>query len=292
MLIKTASLRRKYGPVIALKGLDLSIETPGVYVILGPNGAGKTTFLKILSGLVKPSSGTATINGMDAWEKHPEVAAKMGTLIEQPEFHPYMTAREILTFHARLKGIADIEPEIRKVSLMTEITGYLDRKSGGFSRGMKQRLALASALLNDPEILLLDEPTFGLDPLGMILIRNVIKKLNTEYGKTVILSTHLINEASELADRILIFSKGELVYDRPADSEQKLSVTLKGDVSLISNLKPTVNGNVVYFDLAGKRTINNILAEILKKGLDIVSIRVMDNLEQIYVKMQGGNQPE
>jgi ABC-2 type transport system ATP-binding protein len=286
------SLTRRYGTVVALAGLSLRIENPGVFVILGPNGAGKTTFMKIITGLVKPSAGSLKINGLDSWGDHSKVSEGIGALIEQPEFHPYMTGREILEFHSRVKGISGIGAEVERVAGITEISEYLDRKSGGYSRGMKQRLALASALLGDPELLVLDEPTFGLDPLGMIMIRKIIKKLSTEMGKTVILSTHLIFEASELADRVLIFSRGRLVYDNPSDHTRKLEVEVAGDASPLAKIDATIQGNTAYFQLGDPSGINGILSGILKTGLAVTSIREIDGLEEIYVKMQGGKQQE
>lgn len=287
MRITASRLSKKFGSIEALKGIDLRIDEPGVVVILGPNGAGKTTFMKILTGLIKPSGGYAQIDGHDCWADHTAASASLGAIVEQPEFHPYMTGREILTFNARIRGIDPAEA-IERVASQTEINGYMDRKTGGYSRGMKQRLALASAMLSDPDILILDEPTFGLDPLGMMLIRNTIKRLSKVSRKLVILSTHLISEASELADRVLIFSSGKVVIDMPSRQGKRTVIETEGDLEGFNFDGASVDGNCIYFESIDSAYLNDLLSSIINSGLKIKSVRSEDTLEEIYSKAQGG----
>lgn len=198
-----------------------------------------------------------------------------------------MTGREILAFNARIRGI---EPEgaIKRVAAQTEIAGYIDRRSGGYSRGMKQRLALAAALISDPEILILDEPTFGLDPLGMILIRNTIKRVSKISRKLVILSTHLISEASELADRILIFSFGSIVVDIPSSQGKRMVIEVEGDLGNFAFKGVAAQGNLLYYNDSSSGSLNDLFSTIIGNGLKIKSVSSEYTLEEIYSKAQGG----
>jgi ABC-2 type transport system ATP-binding protein len=213
--ITLKSVEKYYGKFKALGTINLKISDPGIITILGPNGAGKTTLLKVITGLSKPRKGHIEIDGIDIFEDRKKILMKMGTLVEQPEFYTYIKGREILSFSASLKGISGekLKAEIERVSIATGSTNFLDKKIGKYSRGMKQRLGIAAALIGDPEILILDEPTFGIDPMGSLEIRELLKNLNSRKEKIIIFTTHVIEEAIKLSDRIIILNNGSIEYD-------------------------------------------------------------------------------
>ncbi|WEG74022.1 lantibiotic protection ABC transporter ATP-binding protein [Vagococcus intermedius] len=204
--INTKNLTKVYGDEAVLEGIDLAVRNQTIYGLLGPNGAGKTTLLKILTGIIKPSAGEIKIQGQ-VWKR--EDLEGIGALIEQPAIYPNLTAYENLKVQAILLGIAD--QRILEVLALVNLTNTGRKKSGKFSLGMKQRLGIASALLGSPKLLILDEPTNGLDPLGIQELRELIKDLPLQ-GITVILSSHILSEVQQIADDIGIISHGKLGY--------------------------------------------------------------------------------
>ena len=174
--IEARNLCKRFGPLVAVDSLNLKIDGPKCIGFLGPNGAGKTTTLKIFCGMIRASSGEACINGFEVSKDKKRALESCGVLIESPEIYPSLTAKEALTMFAEIKGISREERRARvdDVSAQVRMSEWLDKKLGELSRGMKQRINVAAALLNDPVILLLDEPTTGLDPRGMIEVREMI----------------------------------------------------------------------------------------------------------------------
>jgi len=193
----------------ALKPLHLTVEDNEVFGFLGPNGAGKTTTLKLLMGLIYPTSGSARILGMD-W-REPMVKAQIGFLPEQPYFYDYLTAQELLEYYGSLSGVPAREQR-RRASTMLERVGLKDAarlQLRKFSKGMLQRVGIAQAILHDPKMIFLDEPTSGLDPMGRREVRDLIHGLQDE-GKTVFFSTHILSDAESLCDRVAVIHNGEL----------------------------------------------------------------------------------
>ena len=205
-------LSKNYGRVQAVKDLSFTIEKGNVYGILGPNGSGKSTTLGIILNVVNRSAGD--FSWFDGSVSTHEALKKVGAIIERPNFYPYMTAVQNLSLVCKIKDVpAD------KILEKLEIVGLLDRKDSKFktySLGMKQRLAIASALLNDPEILILDEPTNGLDPQGIHQIREIIKKI-AQQGTTILLASHLLDEVEKVCSHVVILQKGEKLYSGPVD---------------------------------------------------------------------------
>ncbi len=238
MEIKFENIVKNYGKFRALGPLNLTISQNGIITILGPNGAGKTTLLKVLVGLAKPSEGKIYVNGKDFQNSRKEILQKMGILVEQPEFYPYLTGREILEFTGKLKGLwgEDLKKEIQRVSEITGSVDFLDKKVGKYSRGMKQRLGISVALVNDPPIMILDEPTFGIDPLGSLEIREVLKNLNKNKEKIILFTTHIIEEASYLSDRIIILESGLIRSDTLNDSDYVL-IKVTGNLTNLENYR-------------------------------------------------------
>lgn len=224
MEIRIDGVEKYYGNFKALGPISFEIKEKGITTILGPNGAGKTTLLKVLTGLAFPKKGEVKINGMNYTDSRKKILMNMGVLIEQPEFYPYLDGLEILEFTGKLRGFSgeSLKNEIERVSAITGSTNFLKKKVGKYSRGMKQRLGLAVALIGDPSILILDEPTFGIDPMGILEIRSVLRSLNEKKEKIIIFTTHIIEEAMALSDRIIILDQGRISRDIRNDSDTVL----------------------------------------------------------------------
>ena len=211
-ILSINKLNKHFGKVHAVKDVSLEIQKGNVYGILGPNGSGKSTTLGIILNVVNKTSGDYSWFG-GTMHTH-EALKKVGAIIERPNFYPYMTAKENLELVCKIKGVA-----YSKVIEKLEIVGLIDRKDSKFktfSLGMKQRLAIASALLNDPEILILDEPTNGLDPQGIHQIRDIIKLIASQ-GTTILLASHLLDEVEKVCSHVLVLRLGKILYSGTVD---------------------------------------------------------------------------
>lgn len=206
-ILTIQNLNKRYGRIQALKNVSFEIKKGHVYGILGPNGSGKSTTLGIVLNVVNKTSGN--YNWFDGKMETHEALKKVGAIIERPNFYPYMTAEENLKLVCKIKNI-----NYSKIQEKLELVGLNERKDSKFSTfslGMKQRLAIASALLNDPEILILDEPTNGLDPQGIHQIRDIIKQIASQ-GTTILLASHLLDEVEKVCTHVLVLRKGEILY--------------------------------------------------------------------------------
>lgn len=214
--IEVSKLSKSFGPVTAVSDLSFSVEPGRVTGFLGPNGAGKTTTLRMLLGLVAPTSGSATFGGV-AYRNLPKPLATVGTALEASSFHPGRSARDHLGVYALAAGI----PRARVASVLEQVglAEHGSRRVGGYSLGMRQRLGLAFALLGDPQVLVLDEPVNGLDPEGIRWIRGFLRDFADE-GRTVLVSSHLLSEVQQSVDRVVIIAHGALVYDGTLDALQ------------------------------------------------------------------------
>jgi len=213
--IEARDLTKRYGSFVALSNLNLKIEGAKCVGFLGPNGAGKTTTLKIFTDLIRASGGQALINGVDVHKEKKKALDPCGVLIETPEIYPSFTPREALSMIADLRGIprADRTKRVEAVVSEVKMDEWMDKKVGKFSKGMKQRINIAAALLSDPEIVLLDEPTTGLDPRGQAEVRDIVRSLK-QRNRLVFMSSHLLNEVSEICDEVAMIDHGKLlVYD-------------------------------------------------------------------------------
>ena len=213
-MIQVSHLTKYYGDFLAVNDLSFEIQVGHVYGFLGPNGAGKSTTMNIMTGCLSPTDGTVKIGGFDILEQ-PEAAKKLiGYLPEQPPLYPNETPQEYLTFVGEAKGLQGgaLRSQIESVMERTKITEMGDRPISALSKGYKQRVGIAQALLGDPKVVILDEPTVGLDPLQIIEIRDLIRQLGEKH--TVILSSHILSEVQTICDKVLIISNGKLVaYD-------------------------------------------------------------------------------
>ena len=215
LALATRGLQKKYGSRVALTGLDLSVPTGIVYGFLGPNGAGKTTTMRLLTGLIHPDAGTIEVLGSPFGRRDRRHLFDVGALIESPSFYPYLSARENL----RALAASGAPVTASRIEELLELVGLRDRakdKVGNYSLGMKQRLGIAAALLSDPKLLLLDEPANGLDPAGIVAMRETLRYLAST-GKTVFVSSHNLGEVQQMADMIGIIAAGRLVREGPIE---------------------------------------------------------------------------
>ncbi len=211
-MIKVSGLRKSYGTVDAIRGIDLHIRMGEFLTLFGPNGAGKTTFLKILSTIIKPTHGKVEIDGLDVSEAHDDIRKKIGVISHKTFLYGDLTALENLIFYGRMYDIKSPESRARELIREVGLHGRENHYVRTFSRGMEQRLSIARALIHDPNIIYLDEPYSGLDQHAALMLRNLLKKLHTQ-DRTIIMTTHNITHGLEVSDRIVIQKKGRIVFE-------------------------------------------------------------------------------
>ena len=216
-IIEIQGLTKRYEEVTAVDDLTLSIRQGEVFGLLGPNGAGKTTTTLMLLGLTEPTSGSASICGKDCTREPIAVKSMVGYLPDNVGFYPELTGRENLRFTGRLNGLTEAVCESRSNTLLERVgmTYAADRKAGTYSRGMRQRLGLADVLMKDPKVIILDEPTLGIDPEGMRELIGLIRRLSTEDGRTILISSHQLYQVQQICDRVGIFVQGKLIACGP-----------------------------------------------------------------------------
>lgn len=228
-MIEVQHVTKRYGPVAAVNDVSFRVEAGQILGFLGPNGAGKTTTMRVLTGYLPPTEGTATVAGFDVLEEPVEAKRRTGYLPESPPLYPDMTVREYLTFVARINGLAASVRRTRIDQAMerTSVGDVADRHCGKLSKGYRQRVGLAQAILHNPDVLILDEPTAGLDPKQIIETRELIKELAGDH--TIILSTHILPEVAQTCERVVIINKGRVVAE---DSPDNLTGRLHGAVTI------------------------------------------------------------
>jgi ABC-2 type transport system ATP-binding protein len=293
-IVVTEALTKRYGGRLAVDEVSLSVRRGEVYGFLGPNGAGKTTTLRMLLGLVRPTSGTARVLGHHPG--HPRAVAGVGALVEGPGFYPYLSGRDNLRVMARYRGVeeAEVEAALDRVGL---------RERGGdsfrsYSMGMKQRLGVATALLGDPELLVLDEPTSGLDPAGMADIRRLVIDLAAQ-GQTVLLSSHMLSEVQEICDRVGVISAGRLLTESTvADLRGVRSVIVRAtpaDIALATAMGMAGDDAVTLLDDGGLRLDLDptrtpaLTRALVEAGAAVHEIRPSErSLEEVFFEMTSG----
>ncbi|MGB2582245.1 MAG: ABC transporter ATP-binding protein [Thermoplasmata archaeon] len=234
-MIEIEHLTKDFKEIKAVDDLTLEVPRSRTVGFLGPNGAGKTTTIKILTNLISSSSGRAVLNGVDVVTSPKRALANVGAVVETPEFYPYLTPMETLHYLGRLRGMSpsDITRRGRDVLDEVKMTEWKGTRIGKFSKGMKQRLAIAQALLHEPEILILDEPTSGLDPRGMVEVRETIKSLKKQ-DYTIFMSSHLLGEVQEICDSAALIDRGKLLVYDSIENLANLTKTSKVEVVVIS----------------------------------------------------------
>lgn len=236
-IVKTNALTKVYGEQVCVNNLNMSIFENRIYGFLGPNGAGKSTTLKMILGLVHPTKGKIEMFGKDFNSKNRiEILRNAGSLIESPSYYGHLTAKENLKIFAMLLDVP--KNNIDKVLQIVRLDKQQNKKVSKFSLGMKQRLGLASALLSFPKLLILDEPTNGLDPSGIQEMRELIKSLPKQYGMTVIVSSHLLSEIDQMAEDIGIIANGKMMY--------------QGELNKLHEIDASKSLEEIFLDLTGK----------------------------------------
>ncbi len=301
MSIRVSQLLKTYGPQKAVNNISFSINKGEIVGFLGPNGAGKSTTMKIITGYLAPDAGHATVCGLDVHENPLAVKRTIGYLAEANPLYYDMYVREYLQFVAGVHNIKNSKQAIDDVIALTGLTLESRKKTGQLSKGYKQRVGLAAALVHNPEVLILDEPTTGLDPNQIIEIRNVIKAQGA--NKTVLFSSHILQEVQAICDRVIIINKGEIVADSLLANLQKanhgdvVQVAFKTpvDAQLLQNL-PAITGANQTNDGTWQLTTSNIdearkqLLELsIRHNLDITSLGTKGNkLEDIFRELTKG----
>jgi ABC-2 type transport system ATP-binding protein len=305
-VIHAHDLTRRFGDVVAVDHLALEVEHGEVFGFLGHNGAGKTTTVRLLNGILAPNGGTARVLGFDPLEDGPDLRRRTGVLTETPSLDERLTGRENLEIYAELYGVPKAEVAGRLEYLLEafELEHRADEKAGGYSKGMKQRLALARALLHRPELLFLDEPTAGLDPIAAHRVHDMIMRLSQEEGRTVFLCTHNLVEAQKLCDRVAVLEHGRLVaLGTPAElarqwgRSQRLGLEVAPDgLSTAIDVLRTTQGtvDVVQEDQTltitgiGRETIPDLVARLVAAGVRIYHVALQEpTLEDVYFALHG-----
>jgi ABC-2 type transport system ATP-binding protein len=303
-VIEVENLTKLYGSLVALREVSFKVDAGEVVGFLGPNGAGKTTALRILTCFMPPTSGTAQVAGLDCQLHSLEVRAKIGYLPENVPLYPDLTVRRFLAFAAAAKGVprARIPQETERVQEVCTLAPVAHRIIGHLSKGFRQRIGIAQALLNNPPILILDEPTIGLDPTQIVEIRALIKRLGSE--RTIILSSHILPEVSQICQRILIINNGQIVAtDTPANLttqlQQNLQVYLEVEgsrSSVVKNLaampgvldvKPSDGADAYLIETARGEDLRPALARmVVENGWQLRELRLQDlSLEEIFMQL-------
>jgi ABC-2 type transport system ATP-binding protein len=296
-------LGKDYGTFTALASLDLTIPAGTCFGYLGPNGAGKSTTIKILTNLIRPSRGQATLFGVDVQRKPTQALRKVGTVIETPEFYGYLSPLEVLAYGGRLRGMSKANLAARSEAVLktVKLADWADKRVDTFSKGMKQRLAVAQALLHEPDLLILDEPTSGLDPRGMAEVRDIVKSLKRE-GRTIFMSSHLLGEVTEVCDAAALIDHGKLLLQGTLEELAKRAEATAFQATFLVPLNPdelvwigglpgvksaTDSGNgVVEIHLSGGPEVQAaVLSAIVRSGLQLTGFRPIGTaLEQLYLE--------
>lgn len=300
LVIETRELTKIYGEQRSVDGIDLHVRRGRIYGLLGRNGAGKTTTMKMLLGLTSPTAGEANVFGLSMPDHVDEVLPRVGSLIESPGFYPNLTGTENLRIFARLRGIPGPDAVMRAL----EVVGlpYRDKKLfSQYSLGMKRRLAIALAIMPDPELLILDEPINGLDPIGIAEVRAFIKRLSAEQGKTIIVSSHILSEIELLADDIGIIDHGHLLEEESlAELEEKntrylrLKVGDTGRAALVLDRHVAAgayrimrDGEIRVFDTT--LAVEPLVAELVAETVGVREVMLYEaTLEDYFKRVTGG----
>ncbi len=304
-MIKVSGLTKDYGSRRAIHNLKFDAQQGEIVGFLGPNGAGKTTTMRILTGYMPPTDGEAIVAGYDVVEESLEVRKRVGYLPESVPLYYDMTAFDYLKYMGELRRVPNVDDRVDEV---LDMVGLVDRSSsyiGNLSKGMKQRVGLAQALLHRPEVLILDEPTIGLDPGQVVEVRELIREIGKE--RTVLLSTHLLNEAQNLCDRVLIINKGKIVAEDTTENLQarllgaeRVVVRVRGEgdeladsiksVKGVRKVETLDDGGVEFEFASGKDLRPEVAKQVIKDGYDLLELRPLGmSLEEIFLELTGSD---
>ena len=302
--IVITDLVKDFGGFKAVDGLTLTVRTGTFVGFLGPNGAGKTTTIKILTNMLRATSGSAYLNGIDVVKDPKAAMASLGAVVETPEFYPYLTPNETLAYLGELRGMSgqDVRDRSAEVLETVKMTEWADQRIGKFSKGMKQRVAIAQAIMHRPSVIILDEPTSGLDPRGMAEVREILNELKKEQY-TVFMSSHLLNEVQEVCDEVALIDRGKLLRSGPVSdllgsvnvhrmevrSLQKIDGAWLNKISQLDGVEELrASGPTGFvFTLTGREQEQaRMLRSLQGIGLDVASFKESGvALENLYLSM-------
>jgi len=303
LAIETVGLTETYGSLIAVNKLDLKVERNTIHGFLGPNGAGKTTTIKVLVGLLKPNEGTVKVLGQEVHGDMPDVRLNIGYMPELPKFPKHLKGAELLDTYGRMYGMTK-QQRMEQIPKLIDMVGLKGRENdliGKYSKGMQQRIGIAQALLNNPELVILDEPSLGLDPVGMVEVRELVKNISKE-GMTVFVSSHLLYEVEQICTHVTIINRGTMLA---SDTLQNVSSMLTGPafihvevarmsdaiVQALQSLPFVANvgqiGNALSIQVASHEDVRIQVSEtITKAGGVIVGMSMKGaNLEDVFMQL-------
>src|SRR5258706_14372652 len=296
-IIQVQGLTKDFREIKAVDDRSFQVPAGSVYGFLGQNGAGKSTTIRMLLTLVKPDSGLIEIFGMNLQKHRKEILRKVGAIIEKPDLYKYLTALENMRIFAAMSGVKLSEKKLMEKLDMVGLSERANSKVKTYSQGMKQRLGIATALVHNPELIILDEPTNGLDPQGIADVRNLILHLSNDQGKTVFVSSHLLNEIELVADSMLIISKGKKVAEGTKEDllnpvktlvelitdNKENSVRLIKDTKWAGYLLANSNGEILLE--MDKELIPELNRTLVEKGINVLSLKPKHSLEDFFLSL-------
>ncbi|MEH7123335.1 ABC transporter ATP-binding protein [Bacillus sp. JJ1773] len=296
-IIETNQLTKKFKNRYAVETVNLQIKQGEIYGFLGPNGAGKTTTIRMLLGLAKPSYGSIRIFGKDMKKEKLSVLKKIGSLVEYPSYYGHLTAYENLE---AIRILLDApKSRIEEVLRIVRLSKEAKRPVKGFSLGMKQRLGIAAALLGNPELLILDEPTNGLDPSGILEIRELIKSMPKEHGMTILVSSHLLSEIDQMATKVGIISKGKMIFQDSIEtlrqrSQSKISLKVNDTeqawrMLLSKGIQAEMENKQLYLPYSSDSYVSTVIHELVNSRFSVYRVQEeKKSLEEIFLELTGG----
>lgn len=281
-IIEVKNLVKHYGKFHAVEDVSFDVYRGDVFGFLGPNGAGKSTTIRTMLSLISPTSGELKLFGKNLLTDRNYILSKIGCIVEKPDFYKYLSAQKNLEIFARLSGVTADKKKVLEILDFVGLKGREKDKVSGFSHGMKQRLGIAQTLIHDPELIILDEPTTGLDPQGIIDIRNLILQLKNERNKTVLLSSHILSEIELIANRMVIINKGRtIVQGSVSDLLNGQELIVSFNVDNAGKAIQLLNSNNITID---KDSIqgNNLLLHIAQENIPVVNKLFCDNNVNVF----------
>ena len=291
-LLNAKNLTKKFSDFTAVNNLTFNVNKGDIYGFLGPNGAGKSTSLRMVLGLIHPTSGTVMVNNQTVNKTNRKYLSSIGALIERPDFYTNLSAYDNLKILAKLSNLRDK----KRINEVLEEVGLIKKanvKVGSFSQGMKQRLGIAQALLHQPELIILDEPSNGLDPQGQIDMRKLIQRINSDLGITIIISSHILSEIEQIANRMIVINNGEKIVEGDVTqlmNSEQMKVRIK--VNQLNSLKELLKSKELSFDLHDEfvivklkeSEISSLINLIADNNISIQEVRQLRTLEELFLK--------
>lgn len=298
--IEVEHITKKFGDLVAVNNLSFQVPQGEIFGFLGPNGSGKSTTLRMMLSLIKPNAGSIKLFGQDLKENRAAIMNRIGCIIEKPDFYTYLSAHDNLKLFARANGINYSKEDYARLYDQVQLAGRQHDKVKTYSHGMKQRLGLAQALLHNPDLIILDEPNTGLDPKGIIELRELLLKLNKEEGKTIIFSSHILSEVEALCDSLIVINKGAVIAEgKVADllSNEDLLVDIETndntkckELILGSQWKDTIKQSThdqLRLNIP-KEEIYRVNEFIMNSGLQLLSTSYRKRLEDYFLRITQG----